>query len=191
MMRSKKINGKYTYKERIIEEENIVDLDCPELERTGPYIPEIYIANSTFIVMIDMVKEIFEKSGLTGIKNIKKVIMKKIIDINWTEWDVNKEAKFYPKSGEPEDYILKYKNNEKLKESMPIVWCTEIQNESYTLKIISSENNNEKYIASKVPDKDVSMPENMLYIIVSEDFKNILENNNIGTIQFDKIEIGK
>ena len=194
-MRGKKINGKYTFEERMVEESNMIDLEYPELERAGPYIPEIYRVNSTYIVMIDRVKQILENSEITGIQNLKKVIKKKIVDINWTEWD-NFDDKIYDlieetETGEPEDLIWKAENNEEIKKSMPDVWCTDIQKETYTLKIISSENNNEKYIVSKVPDKDVSMPENMLYIIVSENFKNIMEKNNIGTIQFEKIETGK
>jgi hypothetical protein len=194
-MRGKKINGKYTYEERMVEESSMVDLEYPELERTGPYIPEIYKANSSYIVMIDRVKEMLENSEITGIRNLKKAIKKKIADINWTEWD-DFESRLNDlseelKTGEPEDLISKVEHNEETEKMMPDVWCAEIQKDAYTMEIISNKGGGERYILSETPAKDVSMPRNMLYIIASENFKNTIEKNNIGTIQFEKVEISK
>ena len=191
MMRGKKVDGKYTFEERIVKESKMVDLEYPELERAGPYIPEIYIINSTYIVIIDRLKSILENSGITGIQNFKKVITKKIVDINWTEWgnfddEINNLIE-KTETGEPEDIIWKAESNEKIKKSMPDVWCAEIQEETNTLKIISDRNNNERYSLSKVPDKDISIPENMLYIIVSDKFKDLMKQNNIETIIFKNL----
>jgi hypothetical protein len=183
----KKVKGKYT------SENVMVDLDFPELERTGPYIPEVYIPGGydTSLVVVDKVKTIVEKSNLKGINNFKKVIKRKIVDINWTEWDMeSKKPLFYPKGNEPENYIFKNKHDEKISEMMPEVWCMEID-KKYKLKKISEEIdyiNHSDIGLESVPENDIFVPENMLYIIVSERYKKIMEENNINTLKYINIK---
>jgi hypothetical protein len=173
-------------------DKNYNDLEYPELERTGPYIPDMYIANSIDLVIVDNLKDIIEKSKLTGIKKYQKIIKKKIVGINWTEWDMkNKKPLFYPKGNEPENYILKNENNEELKNQMPDVWKMIIEKE-YTLKKISENMDNINFTdiaLTDIPEKDIFVPNNMLFIIVSENFKKTMDKNNIGTLEYKKIGV--
>ena len=172
-------------------DKNYNDLEYPEMERTGPYIPEIYIANSINIVVVDKIKTLIEKSGLIGINKFKKVIKKKIVDINWTEWDMNSETPlFYPKGKEPENYILKNEHNKKIMENMPFAWTVEIDRK-YRLKKLSERIDN-KYFTDigleNKPENDIFIPENMLFIIVSERFKETMDENNINTVKYINIK---
>jgi hypothetical protein len=182
----KKIKGKYAY------ENVMVDLDFPELERTGPYIPEIHIpgGHSTNLIVVNKVKILLEKSNLTGINNYKKVIYKKIVNLNWQEWDMNEEKPLiYPKGGSPENYILKNKHDENLIEVMPEIWLMEIDKKNELKKASEKTNNNNYYDIQLegIPENDIFIPKNMLFIIVSENFKKIMEDNNINTLRYINI----
>lgn len=58
-------------------DKNFHDLETPELERTGPYIPEIYIANTRDLVISNRVKNLFEVYGITGIESYREIKKKK------------------------------------------------------------------------------------------------------------------
>ena len=83
---------------------NLVDIH--KIERTAPYIPEIYCANSTNIVISQEVRNLFEKKNITGIEKYHDTEIIKLVNIDWQSWDFNSEdPKFYPETGEPIDYI--------------------------------------------------------------------------------------
>lgn len=170
---------------------NYNDLEVPELQRSGPYIPEFYIANSRNIIVTDLVKHILEQSNIKGINKFKHIIKKKIVNIDWQSWDKDKEPLFYPDSGEPEDYILKGKHSEQIATSMPNVWELEVA-EAYNLSKVSGKRDKITYshlALIEEPQLDIFLPTNMLFVIVSERFKSLLENNDIRTLRF--IEISK
>jgi hypothetical protein len=172
-------------------DKNFNDLEYPEIERTGPYIPEIYIANSVNLVVVDNIKTLIEKSDLSGIKKFKKIIKKKIVDIKWMEWDMNmKDPLFYPKGGAPENYILKNRHNKDSMEKTPLIWSVEIE-KKYKLKKISDKTDDKYYtdiILDNKPECDIFIPENMLFVIVSEEFKKMMDKNNINTLKYINIK---
>lgn len=172
-------------------DEDYNDLDVPELERTGPYIPDIYIANRHNIVVVEFVRNLIEKSEISGIKGFRYVLKKKIVNINWQTWDKNKKDPFfYPKSKEPEDYILKGKNDNQLANLMPKVWELDII-QKYELEKIKDEPDNIAYsdLALKdTPELDIFYPKNMLFVVVSEKFKSLLISNEIKSLNFIELK---
>ena len=166
-------------------------LETPELERTGPYIPELYETNSTKILAIDFIKDILESNDLKGIENYTKVIKKKIVKIDWKKWDLDAEdPAYYPASGEPEDYIEEGYHNEALADSMPEVFCLNIE-KKYTLKEISdiTDYDYTNLRLEETPSLDIFNPLNKLYTIVSERFKKILERTGVATVDFLEIKV--
>ena len=64
-------------------DKNFHDLETPELERTGPYIPEIYIANTKDLIISNRVKNLFEVYGITDIESYREIKKKKIVRLDW------------------------------------------------------------------------------------------------------------
>ena len=58
-------------------DEHYDDLEIPEIERAGPYFPDIYMANTCNIIVTDRVKTLLESSGLSGITGYRRAIVKK------------------------------------------------------------------------------------------------------------------
>ncbi|MCV9933865.1 hypothetical protein OIU80_16400 [Flavobacterium sp. LS1R47] len=170
-------------------DDNYNDLEIPTIERTGPYVPDIYTVNSVNIIVSEKVKKIFKENAITGIIGYKEIKIKKIVNIDWEKWEKNKDPEFYPKSGEPEDYIFKGKNDITLLQKIPQLWSLNII-EKYSLYKMSNKVTvplNELELRDKI-DVDIFFPVNMLYIIVSENFKNVLELNDIDDLQFIELK---
>jgi hypothetical protein len=167
-------------------------LKYPELERTGPYIPEIYIANSRNIVVTDTIKQIIEQNDISGITEFRHIVKKKIVNIDWRSWNKSEAPLFIPKSNEPEDYILKGENSLDLFDSMPDIWELKIVKDYNVTKIsdkIDRVNYSHLLLETK-PLFDIFTPQNVLIIIVSEKLKNIFETNNIDTLRYIKLQQG-
>jgi len=98
------------------------DADEPlELERSGPFVPPITFPMSELIVD-DECKRRLSISGLTGFE-FRRVIKKKIVSINWHEWDWTAEdPRKYPSQGEPENYIDARKHSEKIASQLGDLW---------------------------------------------------------------------
>ncbi len=79
---------------------------CILLERTGPSIAPITFPGAGDLVVTQAFRGAIEGAGLTGFTFLP-VIKHHIVQLEWENWDMTagKPAKF-PKSGEPEDYIL-------------------------------------------------------------------------------------
>jgi hypothetical protein len=170
-------------------------IEIPELERTGPYIPPLYVANDVNILAIESVKNILQNSNMKGIKKCVKVIKKQIVEIKWQEWLGDDEPNFYPESGEPEDYIWGRKHNEELAKSMPEVFYFEIE-KRHSLKQISDTvdcdhctNFALEISLEEEGDLDIFCPLNKLYIVVSEKFKILMEQIGIDTIKFIHLKV--
>lgn len=170
-------------------DEEFHDLVTPELERTGPYVPDIYIANTRDLVIRDEVKIILEECGVTGIESYREIKKKKIVRLDWENWDQSLESpQYYPSSGKPENYIIRGIHDEFLAESLPKFWNPKIA-EQRVLKVVSKEKDWENFSHLKLcvePSFDIvcSLPR----IIVSERLKGILEVNDIHSVSFIPIE---
>jgi len=168
---------------------NFNDMVFPELERTGPYIPEIYIANSRNVIVTDDVKQMIEQNNISGITEFRHVIKKKIVNINWKSWDKSQEPLFIPESNEPEDYILKGENDIDLLKSTTDVWELKMVKQ-YNLTKISDKIDRVYYthlIMDFKPQFDIFTPQNILVVIISEKLKNIFEAHNINTLRYIEI----
>lgn len=100
-----------------------------QLERTGPYIPEITFPGIGIIVIRDDIKFKIQNKNLNGLI-LKEVKKKKIVDLDWTNWDHNlPEPLVYPQLNSPEGYILDRKNSRVISKKMGNVW--ELQAKTY------------------------------------------------------------
>jgi hypothetical protein len=92
------------------------------IERTGPFVPEIYIASST-LICTDAAKAFLSDAapGLTFSVAEKK----KIVNVQWTSWDKDREIDAYidfESIDEPEDIIENGVHNHGVAASMPKLW---------------------------------------------------------------------
>lgn len=94
---------------------------CAQLERTAPYIPPISFPGFDLVVTNDFRTKL-EQSGLQGL-GFEPVHKARIVDLPWHTWapDTEDPARF-PKSGEPEDYILERPHSAKLADQMGALW---------------------------------------------------------------------
>jgi hypothetical protein len=92
------------------------------LERTGPYIPPITFPGIDDIVVNAAARRLLESSGLTGF-DFRPVHKALIVNLNWEDWDITADdPPEYPKSGEPEDYILERPHDAVIARQMGDVW---------------------------------------------------------------------
>lgn len=148
------------------------------LERTGPYIPELYLANISSILVTDTLKVRLESAGIKGITGFRPVLKQKIVRIGWQDWDPGQQAEFYPDSGEPEDYILEEEHDPELAAAMPEVWEMQVATQ-YQL-----EKNDGSFHLKETPALDIFMPENMGWVVVSAVFRELLMTENIDTVTY-------
>lgn len=91
------------------------------LERTGPFVPPISFPGIPEIVVTDAFKKQLESSGLTGCKFLP-VTKRYIAFSDWETWNTKKEPKYYPDSGEPEDYISEKPHSPMLAKKIGTLW---------------------------------------------------------------------
>jgi hypothetical protein len=93
-----------------------------QLERTGPFVPPLFMPGVGDIVVTEQFKAQMEASGLTGFL-FRPVIKKHIVHLQWDEWDKKApEPAVYPQTGEPEDYILLEPHSPSLAYNMESLW---------------------------------------------------------------------
>lgn len=87
-------------------DEHYDDLEIPEIQRAGPYFPDIYMANTCNIIVTDREKTLLESSDISGISGYRRAIVKKMVDIDWQSWNLDSEDPlFYPKGKSSINYI--------------------------------------------------------------------------------------
>jgi hypothetical protein len=129
-----------------------------EVERVGPFVPSISSVLAGLIAT-DEAKQIIESWNLVGLR-FKPVIKKRIVRLNWREWDPKKEPK-YPAGGEPENYILGRKHDEELSDQIGVLWgVTSIDSATF------------KEVAAGEVDFERSC-------LISERFKSLLEESKL------------
>jgi hypothetical protein len=169
------------------EDYNLVDVH--KIERTAPYIPKIYCANSTNIVVSEEVRELLQLNTITGIEKYHNTEIIKLVNIDWQSWDLNSDdPKFYPESGEPIDYIEDGENDPNLYNQLSEFYSIKITRD-YSLKS-TGQNYYDLAVIGK-PIIDIFSPNNMNFILVSERFKNVIELENIDTLKFIEIQTSK
>lgn len=147
------------------------------VERIGPMVPNIYLYNR-YVAVIDSLKKTIEDADLKGyvFKQTKK---EKIVELEWDGWDANEEILDKPKSGEPEDFILKRKHNPELAKKLPEIWVM-IVNTTSAGQVDKSKKNLGDYshISIDLTDwdgSDIFRTPQLGHIFCTENAKEVLE----------------
>ena len=91
------------------------------LRRSGPYVPHVTLPYRHVIVDC-LAKEALEAANLQGIA-FTRVRVSKVVRLDWHKWNRSAaDAKEYPESGEPEDYIEERKHSPATAKQMPSLW---------------------------------------------------------------------
>ncbi len=101
---------------------------CFYAERVGPFVPSIYTPTSGYLIATDDFKLAYEKSGLVGLKIEKSIEKRKIVHIDWEQWDLSKSIFDYIDETiveEPEDILFKGVHNQAVADKMPNLWLVE------------------------------------------------------------------
>lgn len=92
------------------------------LERTGPYMPPITFPGIGDIILTSAARKLLETSGLSGF-TFRLVNKTRIVELRWHEWDLTSEdPREFPETGEPEDYILGRRPNQRIAQEMGEIW---------------------------------------------------------------------
>jgi len=136
------------------------------IERTGPYLPPIYISGLWDLIVSDEVKSQLDISGLTGFE-LQKIKKGKIVDISWHKWRFESDdPEFYPKSGEPEDYIFEGEHSNMASDAVGNLWIMNLTKDGFFVQ--------EKLSLSE--HYDFFIPEGKGIVIVSEIARHWLES---------------
>jgi len=93
-----------------------------QLERTGPFVPPISFPAPGHVVVTDDFRQRLEGSGLSGV-SFRPVIKKRIVHLEWERWDRSTaDPPVFPRSGEPEDYILERRHSRRLAKAIGDLW---------------------------------------------------------------------
>jgi hypothetical protein len=92
------------------------------LERTGPYMPPITFPGIGDVVLTSEGRAMLEASGLSGF-SFQPVYKARIVSLAWQDWNLSTDhPPEYPKSGEPEDYILERPADAGVARKMGEIW---------------------------------------------------------------------
>jgi hypothetical protein len=93
-----------------------------QLERTGPYIPPITFPGLFEFVLTSEARALLEASGLSGF-SFQPVEKNLIVELHWEDWDLEApEPKWFPETGEPEDYILGQPHSQEAAKALGDLW---------------------------------------------------------------------
>lgn len=134
------------------------DKQCISIERTGPFTPKAYFSNDNFIFTKET-KELIENSSLKGIDFLYEIEKKKIINLDWTNWNIEKGITNYlDEIYEPEDIINNGVSDLKLKQDMPNYYLANIKSQIHLNinKLIDMQNPSEyiTFVDNKLDDCD-------------------------------------
>lgn len=148
--------------------------DALSIERIGPFLPPVYSYNK-YIAVADSVKQHLDKHGLNDL-SLTKGKKKKVIYINWQDWKTENPIPNKPKSGEPEDFILKGKHDELLANEMDEIWIISPNDTAKAIinkdKKVAGEYNHITLDLTNWNKNDVFRTPQLGYIFCTENFKN-------------------
>jgi hypothetical protein len=150
-----------------------------QLERTGPFQPNIVISGICDLIVTDSFKNKLQNSSFNNL-GFKQVIKRHISLVDWTNWNLQaNDPQFYPTSGEPEGYILETPHSSDLAEKMENVW------EVLLIRNGKFQDDSSFVIGDKTAD--IMSAENRGWIIVTEIAKNWLEQNEATWLAFEEL----
>lgn len=159
------------------------------LERTGPFVPPISFPSLENFAVTDSLRNELEKSHLSGI-TFRPINKKRIVKLNWQDWNLQaEEAEFYPKSGEPEDYILRRKHSPEIATQMPELWEAVIQ-EGAHVKRVEKKRKLELFLLQDTWNgADIFRVPEVLYIFVTPKGKSWFELNVPKYVTFEEMPL--
>ena len=100
--------------------------NCHYIEGSGPFVPPIFEAGGRFI-FTEAAKKKFESSPLTSLEFLYELEKRKIVNVDWTAWDKDKDYyDYYDNIFEPEDFIYNLPHDPEIAKAMPALWLTHI-----------------------------------------------------------------
>ncbi len=97
-------------------------------ERVGPFVPFIYIPSPGYFIVTDDFKLAYEKSGFIGLTIEKPIEKRKIVHIDWEQWDfLNSIFNYIDETiiKEPEDILFEGVHSQDIADKMPNLWLVE------------------------------------------------------------------
>jgi hypothetical protein len=162
------------------------------IERTGPYVPEIYISSGNKLIVTKAAMNKVEESKLKGITGFVALEKRKITFVDWQNWDKSRPISSHIENlREPEDLIDELPHNAALAESMPTLLLANI---SQTIPLIvdkkTSSDNPSDFIRinTKIVDNcDFFVSNEYIGIFVTTRCKEWLDTMLPGYIDFSAI----
>ena len=175
------------------------ETDKLHIERTGPFTPELYLTGSSGFVFTQTAKDMYESSGLTGIDFLYKMEKRKIVRVDWQDWDTDGEIPDYygfePGSigYEPESVIDDGEHDEALAREMPEFWLVSAPNKIHLISDRSKHDKSpsEYLLIEKEPPKgiDIFFGIERLGYFVTQKFKQWIDSNYSNYFEFFPIDI--
>jgi len=162
-------------------------IDVHLIERSGPYIPEIYKANATNLVVREDLKEVLLENKISGIKRVLETKINKLVDIDWQLWDVNDHPKEYPKDGEPYNYISKGKHDDNLLSNINYQYFSlDIESQTGLIEFISEESDFVNFTHMRLKSEKVLFDITNIgrRLLASEKFKELIEAKTNDCLRF-------
>lgn len=153
------------------------------MERTGPFIPDIYESFGNVTIKEDIKNNI--EIHFPDIEFVP-VIKSKIVYLDWLSWNFESdEPLMSPESGEPEDYINSNEHDELVSQQMGDIWAIKIpiwEGEVYPPRY---------YLSSDVSDipYNIFRSEKTLFPVISQNLKEWIENNCGEWVYFIELEM--
>jgi hypothetical protein len=92
-----------------------------QLERTGPFIPALSMPSTDEVVIVDDLRHRLCASDLHGFV-VRPVVKRKVVRLEWETWPHTDEPAQYPAGGEPENYVLRRKHDDRTAEALGALW---------------------------------------------------------------------
>ena len=150
-------------------------------QRTGPFVPRFSFP-TLHIVVDDFVKKSIEGSTLKGFV-FRPIEKSHIVRLDWHLWDRDAlKPLYYPKEGEPGNYIFDQKHCQQTADAMPELW--ELTGSRFG--VVSRKNGVANWTAPMEPDLDFIRPNDPEWNVlsVSELAKEFIAGIDDGTVKF-------
>lgn len=155
-----------------------------QLERTGPFVPPIFISGISDVILSDTLKQQLQVSSLKlGDITFKPVTKKKIVKLDWHTWDLTaQEPKVYPEEGEPENYILRRPHNLNISNQLGELWelCAAVSGEIIREPVDERFWHSNIYLSIPAVSFDVFKANKTSRVFVTEEGKNYIEKYSDG-----------
>jgi hypothetical protein len=145
-----------------------------EIQRTGPFIPQITFPGIGEVVVTDELRKALVRSGLKGF-TFESVVKRLIVHSDWDTWDQTAdEPAEHPDSGEPEDYVLGQPRSTDADEQMGDLWALELNRDAQTRreKPIVEHRHQIKLLTGTWGGQDIFGAQGVGFVYVSEAAKH-------------------